>query len=129
MSWCAQPEFVQDEEVVAFELLVEAFELPLLPALEEPGHQARDTQEAHPPSLLTCGEGEGCGEEGLARPAVADEEDVLVAVQVVAPDEFPHQGLVGGHVAVGHLHAPQVLAAVEPEGRRPRLFGGQEAPQ
>jgi len=36
---------------------------------------------------------------------------------------------VGGHVALGHLDAPQVLAAVEPEGRRKRLLGGQEAPQ
>jgi len=76
---------------VAFELLVEAFELALLAAFEELGDEAGDTEEAHAPSLLAGGDGEGRGQVGLAGARVPDEEDVLVAVHVVAPDEFPHQ--------------------------------------
>ena len=45
-------ELVEDEQVVAFELLVEAFELALLAAFEELGDQAGDTEEAHAPALL-----------------------------------------------------------------------------
>ena len=59
--------------------------------------------------------------------AAAGSSGSVRAARWAMPGSSPPLGQqcpVGGHVALGRLDAPQVLAAVEPEGRHPRLLGG-----
>ena len=93
-------EFIEDEEAEPFELLVEALELPVLPAFEELGDQSGNGEEADAPSLLTGGEGQGGGQVGLAGARVPDEEHVLAAVDVLAPDQLADQFVVDGRLGV-----------------------------
>ena len=77
-----------------FQLLEEAFELAVLPSLQKLCHESGDGEEPDIPAQLTGGEGECRRQVSLPGARVADEEHVLVAVDVFAPNKLADQFLV-----------------------------------
>ncbi len=116
-------EFVEDDEVAAYELicgaaLASGAELGL-----EVVDQVDDVVAAAAGALADAGAGDGDGEMGLAGAGAADQHDVALALQEAAAGELLDQGLVdwrGGEVEVG-----QLLGRWQPGGRHLVLDGAR----
>ena len=89
-----EAEFIDDEQLVAGDLLLEAQQLALIARLDEFMDQGGGGGEADAVPLLACGETEGQRDVGLAGSAVAEQQYVLAAREELAPRQFQHHRLV-----------------------------------
>ena len=89
-----EAEFINDEQLVAGDLLLEAQQLPLITGLDEFMDQGGGGGEADAVSLLACGETKRQRDVGLACSAVSEQQYVLAAREELAPRQFQHHRLV-----------------------------------
>jgi hypothetical protein len=114
-----EAELVDDQEIVAGELLLQAQEPLLVARLDEFVDQGGGGGEADPEALLAGGEDEAERDVGLAGAAGPERDEVLAARDVLAAGELEDQGLVERGDGL-EVEAIQALASGE--------AGGPDAP-
>ncbi len=87
-------EFIDDQQPVASELTLEPQEPFLVTRLEQFVDESRRRDEADRQALLAGRQSEPERDVALARPAVADGDDVLAPLDVVRARQLQHQHLV-----------------------------------
>jgi len=87
-------ELVEHQQVELGERALQPQEGPLVSSLDEAGDQFGGSEEPDPVALGTGLSGQSGGQVGLAGPGVADEEDVLLLVDVLTAHELGDQHLV-----------------------------------
>jgi len=89
-----EAEFIDDEQLVAGDLLLEAEQLLLIVCFDQLADQSRGSSEADAVSALTGSQAEGECDMGLAGAGVAKQQDVLLAQQELAAGQFQDHRLV-----------------------------------
>ena len=115
-------ELIEHKQVAFVEPGHQALEQAFFPGLEQLGDEGRDREEAYALTLHTSGVSEGSGDVGLARAGIAEQQDVLVTVEVLAAHEFEDQGLVEAGLS-GEVEGVQGLEDGE-RGRLDAALGG-----
>ena len=115
-------EFVEDEQVELGELGFEAEEAAFVAGFDQGGDELGGAVEADLVAAGACFGGERGGEVALAGAGVADEQDVLALVDVLAAGELGYQPLVHRR-AGGEVEALERLHGREPGGLQPSLGG------
>ena len=88
-----EAELVDDQQVDALELALQAAQLALVAGLDELAHQIGGAAKQNAVATLGGLQPQGDGEVGLAGADRAGEDDVLGAVEVVAAGELGELGL------------------------------------
>ena len=89
-----EAEFVDDQKLVGGELLLEPQQLLVIAGLDEFVDQRGGGDEADREALLAGRQAETEGDVGLAGPTVAERDEVLAALDVLAAGELQDQRLV-----------------------------------
>ena len=87
-------EFVEDHHVQLLQALEEPFELTVFAGFEQLGNESCDGDEAYALALSAGGVSQGRSEVGLSGAGVADEQDVLVLVEILAAHQFEDERAV-----------------------------------
>ena len=89
-----EAQFVDDQELETRQLPLQVEQPPFVPGLNQLVDQSGGRGETHGQSSLTRSQAETEGDVGLAGAAVANSDDVILAVDVFAPGQLQHQGFV-----------------------------------
>ena len=87
---------IEDDEVHALQLFVGALQGPVFALLQEMGDQARGGGEANAFALDAGGVAQGRGQMRFACARVADQEDVLLFLNVFPAQQLAHEHFVDG---------------------------------
>ena len=110
-----EAEFVDDQKLVGGELLLEPQQLLVIAGLDELVDQCGGGDEADREALLAGRQAETEGDVGLAGAAVAERDEVLAALDVLAAGQLQDQRLVerGDDLEV------EAIEALDPRGSAP----------
>ena len=91
-----EAQFVDDQQLEIGQASLQVEQAPFVPGFHQFVHQGGSGGEAHGQSTLACSKTETEGDMSLAGAAVAESDDVLVALDVLAPGQLQHQSFVEG---------------------------------
>ena len=106
-----ETQFVDDQKLESCEPSLQVEQTPFVPGLDQLVNQSSGGGEAHEQSPLTRSQTETDGDMGLAGATVAESDDVVAALDVLASCQLQNQSLVQGR------HRQEV-EGVEALGRR-----------
>ena len=115
-----EAQFVDDQQAEAGQLPLQVEQASLVPGLQQLMDQTGGGGEAHGHAPLVSGQAQSQGDVGLAGAAVADGDDVLPALDVLAAGQFQHQLLVHRGDG-GEVEGVQTFDRGEPGGLDPPL--------
>ena len=91
-----EAQFVNDQKLETCQPSLQVEQTPFVPGLDQFVDKGGCGSEAHGQSTLACSKTETEGNMGLAGSAVAESDDVLVALDVLTPGQLQHQSLIEG---------------------------------